>query len=496
MKFWILWWLLPAFIFHGEALGHKCGKDLKKVSIMGPRENITRGLQDMEDLLDTANVSTLFKGGNYMAKVFNITPSSDYFDIYANEDQITTSPGLSNLMVMARLPKETLTGQFHQIAFCSFDLPNRTFFSENLYEGRLIGMKVAGRQLSGLQQRINITIYNFTISNELWNPQCVFLNYSTQAFSREGCETLWEPGWSNITCSCNHLTIFAVLLVSTSLLSVEDQQILKYISLVGCSLSLVTMIIAVLIFITNKQIRADDTKKVHISLVIALILLNVHFLSTETAAKTSSTELCFYVAISLHYYLLATFSWMLLEGFHLYLLVVKVFNIYIKRYMLKASVVGWGVPAVIVSVVVIIDTGAYGHVALDLSNPNSTKICYITKNTVKWVSTLGVFCLVFFFNMIIFVVIVKWVLSSQSSNQAGQSDRDKAKRNLCTLLSIMILLGVTWGLIFFSFGDLRTPGLYIFCIMNPLQGVFIFLYFVLSWKRIKDSTKTSTQSTS
>ncbi|XP_041832509.1 adhesion G-protein coupled receptor G2-like isoform X3 [Melanotaenia boesemani] len=406
-------------------------------------------------------------------------------------------------MVTARLPKEIFTRQFPKIVFSTFFLPNRAFFSENLIEGRLIGLKVAYKQFSGLQRRFNITFYNFTIYNESLIPQCVFLNYSTQTFSREGCETLWEPRWSKITCSCNHLTIFAVLLVnvqssegSTSFLSVEDQQILKYISLVGCSLSLVTMIIAVLIFITNKQIRADDTKKVHISLVIALILLNVHFLSTETAAKTSSTELCFYVAISLHYYLLATFSWMLLEGFHLYLLVVKVFNIYIKRYMLKASVVGWGIPAVIVSVVVSIDRGAYGHVALDLSNPNSTKICYITNNTVKLVSALGVFCLVFFVNVAVFVVIVKWVLSSQSSKQFGQSDRNEAKRNLCTLLSIMVLLGITWGLIFFSFGYLSTPGLYIFCIMNSLQGVFIFLYFVLSWKKIKDSNKISTQSTS
>ncbi|XP_041832424.1 adhesion G-protein coupled receptor G2-like isoform X2 [Melanotaenia boesemani] len=428
MKFWILWWLLLAFIFHGEALEcnealgitqdlfSSCANDptncmeaLNNIFIVGPRENIISGLQCMEDRFNTTSESKLFQDGNSMVRAFRVTSPPDYFDIYASGNNITASPGLSNLMVTARLPKEIFTRQFPKIVFSTFFLPNRG---------------------------------------------------------------------------------------STSFLSVEDQQILKYISLVGCSLSLVTMIIAVLIFITNKQIRADDTKKVHISLVIALILLNVHFLSTETAAKTSSTELCFYVAISLHYYLLATFSWMLLEGFHLYLLVVKVFNIYIKRYMLKASVVGWGIPAVIVSVVVSIDRGAYGHVALDLSNPNSTKICYITNNTVKLVSALGVFCLVFFVNVAVFVVIVKWVLSSQSSKQFGQSDRNEAKRNLCTLLSIMVLLGITWGLIFFSFGYLSTPGLYIFCIMNSLQGVFIFLYFVLSWKKIKDSNKISTQSTS
>lgn len=82
--------------------------------------------------------------------------------------------------------------------------------------------------------------------------------------------------------------------------------------------------------------------KVHINLVIALILLNVHFLPSQVVAALSSTGACLYMALCLHYSLLATFSWMAVEGFHLYLLLVRVFNIYIRRYLLKLSVVGWG----------------------------------------------------------------------------------------------------------------------------------------------------------
>ncbi len=82
--------------------------------------------------------------------------------------------------------------------------------------------------------------------------------------------------------------------------------------------------------------------KVHISLVIALILLNLHFLLSAAVAAQASEQLCFYMAVALHYFLLASFSWMALEGFHLYVLLVKVFNIYVRRYLLKLSVVGWG----------------------------------------------------------------------------------------------------------------------------------------------------------
>ena len=92
----------------------------------------------------------------------------------------------------------------------------------------------------------------------------------------------------------------------------------------------------------DRTIRTDVSMKVHINLAIALILLNVHFLPSHTVAELSSPGLCLYVALSLHFSLLATFSWMAVEGFHLYLLLIRVFNIYVRRYLLKISLVGWG----------------------------------------------------------------------------------------------------------------------------------------------------------
>ncbi|MEQ2161114.1 hypothetical protein GOODEAATRI_006397, partial [Goodea atripinnis] len=126
-------------------------------------------------------------------------------------------------------------------------------------------------------------------------------------------------------------------------LSPKDQEIISYITFIGCGISLFALVITVLLFIANRNLRGDDSKKIHINLTVALILLNIHFLSSQAVAATSSTELCLYVALLLHYSLLASFTWMVLEGFHLCLLLVKVFNIYIRRYLLKLSVVGWDV---------------------------------------------------------------------------------------------------------------------------------------------------------
>ncbi|XP_029281581.1 adhesion G-protein coupled receptor G1 isoform X1 [Cottoperca gobio] len=406
-------------------------------------------------------------------------------EIHANENEARSDKAVPNSKVSVRLPRELDAGSNNTVIFCMLTWPeaNWTLWgaSDELYESRLVGLSVRGKKISGLQERVNITVALSVNENQV--PSCVFFNFSTKDFSNHGCLSMWERGQSHITCSCDHLTYFGVLMVSSPALSTTHLKILTYITLIGCSLSLFALVITVLLFITYRKVRADVSMKVHINLALALFLLNLHFLPSQTVAGLSSTGLCLYMALALHYFLLATFSWMALEGFHLYLLLVKVFNIYIRRYLIKLSVVGWGTPAVIVLLVVIIDRSSYGRVPLDSSNPNGTEICYIGNTTVKMVTTVGVFGLVFVFNVIMLGVTVRRVLSLRHSKEFGQSDSNRAKKDICSLLGVTTLLGVTWGLIFFSFGYLTTPVLYLFCILNSLQGFLIFLWFAMSLRK-------------
>ncbi|XP_067349022.1 adhesion G-protein coupled receptor G2-like [Channa argus] len=421
-------------------------------------------------------------------------------EIIANDKKAMPDKSLNNSIVNVHLPRELDAGPNNTIVFCmlTWKEPDGTMWNQTdvLYERRLVGLSVGGKVISGLKERVNITMNLTTVIHKKQEPRCVFYNFSTEAFSSDGCLTLWKRDQRYITCSCNHLTYFGVLMVTPSNLSPEDTLILKYITLIGCSLSLVGLIINLLLFITNRKLRTDVSMRVHFSLAIALILLNVHFLISQQTAALSSTGFCFYIAIALHYSLLASFSWMALEGFHLYILLVRVFNIYIRRYLLKLSLVGWGVPAVIVSLVVIIDKDAYGHAPLNPSNPNDTTICYITNNTVKDVTTIGAFGLVFIFNMIMLVVTIRQVLSLRHDKEFGQSNYGRVKGDILVLLGISILLGITWGLVFFSFGSLTTPGLYLFCILNSLQGFFIFLWFVLALRKTRKSPTTSSETRS
>lgn len=75
----------------------------------------------------------------------------------------------------------------------------------------------------------------------------------------------------------------------------------------------------------------------------SLLLLNMVFLLNGWLASLVDNEgLCLSAAVLLHYFLLTSFTWMGLESVHMYIALVKVFNTYIRRYILKFCLVGWG----------------------------------------------------------------------------------------------------------------------------------------------------------
>lgn len=77
------------------------------------------------------------------------------------------------------------------------------------------------------------------------------------------------------------------------------------------------------------------------NLLAALFLLNGSFLLSKPLA-TGTEELCQAAAALLHGSLLCSLAWMGAEAFHLYLLLVKVYNIYIQHYLLKLCLCAWG----------------------------------------------------------------------------------------------------------------------------------------------------------
>lgn len=81
---------------------------------------------------------------------------------------------------------------------------------------------------------------------------------------------------------------------------------------------------------------------IHMNLLGAIFLLDVTFLISEHLASSSSEAVCRAGGLFLHFSLLSCLTWMGIEGYNLYRLVIEVFNAYHDHFLLKLCLVGWG----------------------------------------------------------------------------------------------------------------------------------------------------------
>uniref|UniRef100_U3EMQ3 Adhesion G-protein coupled receptor G1 n=1 Tax=Callithrix jacchus TaxID=9483 RepID=U3EMQ3_CALJA len=308
--------------------------------------------------------------------------------------------------------------------------------------------------------------------------QCVFwvedrILSSPGHWSSAGCETVRRE--TQTSCFCNHLTYFAVLMVSSVELDAVHRHYLSLLSYVGCVISALACIFTIAAYLWSRRKPRDYTIKVHMNLLLAVFLLDVSFLLSEPVALTASEAGCRASAIFLHFSLLACLSWMGLEGYNLYRLVVEVFGTYVPGYLLKLSALGWGFPIFLVTLVALVDVDNYGPIILAVHRtPESViypSMCWIRDSLVSYITNLGLFSLVFLFNMAMLGTMVVQILRLRPHTQKWS--------HVLTLLGLSLVLGLPWALIFFSFasGTFQLVVLYLFSIITSFQGFLIFLWY-------------------
>uniref|UniRef100_A0A4W5JDH7 Si:dkey-259j3.5 n=1 Tax=Hucho hucho TaxID=62062 RepID=A0A4W5JDH7_9TELE len=312
---------------------------------------------------------------------------------------------------------------------------------------------------------------------------CVFwdfgLNDGSGGWNRKGCSVRNSTD-NETVCACNHLTSFGVLLdiSRTGITNHLQATILTYITYIGCGISAIFLSVTLLTYLAFGKLRKDIPSKILIQLCVALLFLNLVFLvDAWLALYTEAVGLCISTAWFLHYFLLASFTWMGLEAVHMYLALVKVFNTYIKRYMLKFSLVGWGVPLLVVIVVIAVDKDNYGLVGYGKYSDNSPTddFCWLKSNIAFYVSVVAYFCVIFLLNLSMFVVVMVQLCRIKSQNPHNMRHRN-GLQDLRSVVGITLLLGLTWGFAFFAWGPVNLAFMYLFAIFNSFQGFFIFLF--------------------
>ncbi|KAM4767554.1 adhesion G protein-coupled receptor G3 isoform 1-T1 [Cyanocitta cristata] len=358
-------------------------------------------------------------------------------------------------------------------------------------DNTVVGITVGESSISGLQDPVQLTFAHRQLPHGV-TLHCVFWDPSkgqAGGWSSSGCVT--QPGDKGTVCSCDHLTFFTLLL--NPALDGSTAKALMSVATAGCGVAMAFAIftIAFCIFI-RCRFRFEETVHInlglHVNLVGSLFLLNLAFLLNSELSGRAHPRTCRVLGGLTHYCLLCCFTWMALEGCQLYLLFVKVLGIYIHHYLAKLCLIGWGFPILVVGVAGVI--GSYGEYSIqNMEHQVIARLCWITSKhlLVHYITNCGYFGLIFLFNMAVFGVVTQKSCSLQNTG-AVQGHRKPWKVALVAA-GLFCLLGATWALAFLTYGISSSAVLYIFTILNSLQGIFIFIWLVvLYYPKTKETT--------
>ncbi|XP_045667922.1 adhesion G protein-coupled receptor E2-like isoform X2 [Ursus americanus] len=306
---------------------------------------------------------------------------------------------------------------------------------------------------------------------------CAFWDHTPDGYgywSTTGCRMVTTEDTST-TCQCTHLSSFAVLLAHYDVQ--EEDPLLAVITYVGLGLSLLCLLLAALTFLLCKAIQNTSTS-IHLQLSICLFLAHLLFLTAID--RTEIKVLCAIIAGALHYLYLASFTWMLLEGLHLFLTArnLTVVNYSsVSRVMKKLMFpVGYGAPAIIVAISAASRPRLYG----------TTTRCWLHPDEGFLWSFLGPVCVIFSVNLA-FVLMTLWILKSKlSSLNSDVSTLQNTRMLTFKATAQLFILGCTWCLGVLQVGPAALVMAYLFTIVNSLQGVFLFLVYCLLSQQVRE----------
>uniref|UniRef100_UPI00398E8B62 adhesion G protein-coupled receptor L2 isoform X1 n=1 Tax=Pristiophorus japonicus TaxID=55135 RepID=UPI00398E8B62 len=309
-----------------------------------------------------------------------------------------------------------------------------------------------------------------------FNANCSFWSYSERTmmgfWSTQGCKLI-DTNRTHTKCECRHLTNFAIIMAhkEVEFSSGMHELVLSIITWVGIVISLVCLALCIFTFCFFRGLQSDRNT-IHKNLCINLFVAEFIFLIGID--KVNYEIACSIFAGFLHFFFLAAFAWMCLEGVQLYLMLVEVFESeYSRKKYFYLS--GYLIPALIVGVSAAVDYKSYG----------TKKACWLRiDNHFIW-SFLGPVCFIILVNIIFLIITVYKMVKHTPTLKPDSSRLENIKSWVLGAFALLFLLGLTWafGLLFIN--EESVVMAYLFTIFNAFQGMFIFIFHCALQKKVR-----------
>ncbi|XP_078069688.1 adhesion G protein-coupled receptor F5-like [Mustelus asterias] len=347
-------------------------------------------------------------------------------------------------------------------------LPNTTTFDGDfLINGFVVTITL------NVKKPVNISM-TFSPRNRMLDrntAMCAFWDFSGNgAWNDTGCTP--EISGENITCNCEHLTSFSILMSPDSI----DDPALRYITKIGVATSIGCLLIIIIIeAIVWKHVTKNKTSYTrHVGILnIAVNLLVADIWFIVASAVTPGTGACIAATFFIHLFYLALFFWMLTLGLLVVYRLLFPFHNFSKPTMMGISFsIGYLSP-LIISVITI-------GVTYPRNSYTRERACWLGWEKEYPLLAFVIPALVIIvINLIILIVVIFKLLRptigyrSRENNQ----ERETFKQVVRSIAVLTPILGLTWafGIPTFQKGSPKAFH-YIFTILNASQGFLILVF--------------------
>uniref|UniRef100_A0A8C7IB44 Adhesion G protein-coupled receptor F5 n=1 Tax=Oncorhynchus kisutch TaxID=8019 RepID=A0A8C7IB44_ONCKI len=418
-----------------------------------------------------------FFAGSLPTTSFNVTTNLIQLNQDTFDNSFSTNLSSSVLIEIPETNSNHLTITTLTFRTLRNVLPARNGSNQSVNDNTINGVVVMVK-LNGTTKNVSLS---FDKLDKLltFNPQCVFWNFSLfnslGGWDDTGCK-LKSNEKGKVTCHCNHLTSFSILM-STSIPK-EIQDALDIITYVGVGISMGSLVICLIIeaCVWKAMTRNNTSYMRHVSIVniaVSLLIADIWFIIGEDT--TTPIPACTAATFFIHFFYLALFFWMLISGLLLFYRTILVFSHMSKSTMLAIGFsVGYGAPLIIAVVTVAATAPSGGYI-------KENQACWL-----NWDKTMALLAFVIpaltivVINFLILIVVLYKMLR-RGVGDATQPDERNAVVVIARCLAILTpFFGLTWGLGVGTMVDPTNKGIHVvFALFNSLQGFFVLVFGTL-----------------
>ncbi|XP_006878067.1 PREDICTED: probable G-protein coupled receptor 133-like [Chrysochloris asiatica] len=260
------------------------------------------------------------------------------------------------------------------------------------------------------------------------------------------------------------------------------QVALSSISYIGCSLSVLCLTATLATFAVLSSVSTMRNQRYHIHANLSFAVLVGQVLLLLSFQFPTGTAACRVLAVLLHFFFLSAFAWMLVEGLHLYSMVVRVFGSEDSKHLYYYSI-GWGSPLVVCVISMSSAMDSYG----------SSNNCWLSLGNGTIWAFVAPALFVIVVNIGILIAVTRVISQISADNYKIHGDPNAFKLTAKAVAVLLPILGTSWLFGVLAVNEQAVVFQYTFATLNSLQGLFIFLFHCVLNSEVRAAFKHKTK---